>query len=127
MNLKKAVVTATVVAGLGVTAVGCLSRPVTKQEPTTKTNYTAVVKQQSVDKVDLLFMIDNSASMGDKQEILSKAVPDLITRLLTPNCVDDTDPNKVVGVVTDPTAPADKQCTTGKPEFAPVHDMHIGI
>ncbi len=29
----------------------------------------------SVDKVDLLFDIDNSSSMGDKQEYLAKAIP----------------------------------------------------
>ncbi len=27
-------------------------------------------------KVDLLFMIDNSGSMGDKQELLREAIPD---------------------------------------------------
>src|SRR5579859_1069852 len=51
---------------LGAVGVGCLTRPVTHQEPTTKTNFTAVVRQAAVDKLDLLFMIDNSASMGDK-------------------------------------------------------------
>jgi hypothetical protein len=32
-------------------------------------------------KVDLLFMIDNSASMGDKQSLLAEAVPDMLERL----------------------------------------------
>src|SRR5580698_9474008 len=40
-----------------------------------------------VNKVDLLFDIDNSASMGDKQAYLEQAVPDLVTRLITPNCI----------------------------------------
>ena len=33
-----------------------------------------------VDKIDLLLMIDNSASMSDKQDVLAKAVPDLVQR-----------------------------------------------
>ena len=38
---------------------------------------------KTADKVDLLFDIDNSASMGDKQAYLAQAIPDLITRLVT--------------------------------------------
>jgi hypothetical protein len=37
-----------------------------------------------VNKVDLLFDIDNSSSMADKQEYLAKAIPDLVARLVTP-------------------------------------------
>ena len=37
-----------------------------------------------VQKVDILFDIDNSASMGDKQAYLAQAIPDLLTRLVTP-------------------------------------------
>src|SRR5512140_1500910 len=106
------------VGALGIAA-GCLSRPVTSQPPTTKTNFTAVVRQASVDKVDILFAVDNSASMGDKQLLLAQAVPDLLNRLVTPNCVDDT--GKVLGTTTD------GKCAAGKAEFQPVHDMHIGI
>src|SRR5215469_1729303 len=42
------------------------------------------------DKIDLLFMIDNSSSMGDKQALLALAVPDLVSRLVSPNCLDAT-------------------------------------
>ena len=59
--------------------------------------------QVTVDKVDLLFMIDNSLSMADKQEVLKAAVPALVDRLVTP---------KQIG---------------GKPEFKPVLDIHIGV
>ncbi len=106
------------VGALGVAA-GCLSRPVTSQPPTTKTNFTAVVRQASVDKVDILFAVDNSASMGDKQLLLAQAVPDLLNRLVTPNCTDDT--GKVLGTT------SDGKCAAGKAEFQPVHDLHIGI
>ena len=118
--------TAGLVIGSGViVATGCLSRPVTPQEPTTKTNFTAVVRQASVDKVDLLFAIDNSASMGDKQDLLRQAVPDLITRLVTPNCVDDM--GKPISDGNGTVTTQDGKCAQGKAEFQPVHDMHIGI
>ena len=105
----------------GVLGIGCLTRPVVQQEPTTKANFTAVVKQQAIDKVDILFSIDNSASMGDKQDLFKDAVPDLISRLLSPDCVKNDDP-KVTQKATNGT------CPDGfKLEFQPVHDLHIGI
>src|SRR4029077_14963572 len=88
--------------------------------PNLKTNFTNVIHQNSVDKIDLLFMIDNSASMGDKQALLAAAVPDLITRLVQPNCVDPM--GNVLGQ-----SDMNGQCGMGKPEFPAVHDMHIGI
>jgi hypothetical protein len=110
-------------------SVGCLTRPVGKEPPTTKVNFTSTVSQQQVDKVDLLFMIDNSASMGDKQAILSEAVPNLLNGLLQPKCVD---PNGVqsAGKVADPNGNKANNfnCPAGtEPEFRPVTDMHIGI
>ncbi|MBV9946919.1 MAG: hypothetical protein JOZ69_08735, partial [Myxococcales bacterium] len=109
------------VAALGaVVGAACLTRPVVTADPNLKTNFTSVIHNQSVDKLDLLFMIDNSASMGDKQALLAQAVPDMITRLVTPNCVDNNGA---------PIAASDAmgRCATGKLEFPPVHDMHIGI
>ena len=53
------------VIGGTLVSVGCLTRPVGTQPPTTKVNFTSTVSQQQVDKVDLLFMIDNSASNVD--------------------------------------------------------------
>jgi hypothetical protein len=112
------------------------------------------IKQQSIDKIDLLFAIDNSASMGDKQDLLALAVPVLVGRLLNPNCV-STSPTLTCAVAGDCSSlgagadcdatanggkgqcyvPGDNkggalQCTTitgTKPEFVPVHDLHIGI
>jgi hypothetical protein len=83
----------------------------------------AMLHSETTNKVDLLFMIDNSPGMGDKQALLAQAVPDLITRLLSPNCVDDSGHP----VVPAGTADATGQCISGKVEFAPVHDMHIGV
>jgi hypothetical protein len=114
----------------------------------TQTMFT--VTSGSIDKVDLLFAIDNSASMGDKQDLLVAAIPVLLGRLLNPNCVDSNPADAC-------TTPADcgalgaaascdvtgnggsgqcfvagdnMSCATvpnTKPEFAAVHDLHIGI
>ncbi len=98
----------------------CLTRPIIDENPTTKTNVWETVKRQSIDKVDLLFMIDNSASMGDKQDLLADAVPLLVNRLLAPNCISDADGS--------PSPSTNGACPAGsKIEFAPVRDMHIGI
>ena len=99
---------------------GCLTRPVEASNPITNTNFITSIPQGSIDKVDLLFDIDNSASMGDKQAYLAQAVPALITRLVTPNCVD------ALGNVTG-SASLSGMCTTGNAEFPPVHNLHIGI
>ena len=110
-------------AALALIAPSCLDRPVTNASPVIQTNFTAVVDNKAVDKIDILFVIDNSASMGDKQEYLGQAVPDLITRLVTPNCVDTTS-----GTIYGPSdAQGNGTCTQGTVEFPPVHDMHIGV
>ena len=112
-----------VVTGVGALGAGCLDRPVTATAPTIKTNFTAAVDQSSISKVDILFDIDNSASMGDKQKYLIEAVPQMITRLVTPRCVD------VSGNPLGPNADSTGHCPAGQggPEFPPVHDMHIGV
>ena len=101
---------------------GCLTRPVEAGNPTTKTNFTTSIPQTAIDKVDLLFDIDNSASMGDKQAYLKEAIPDLVTRLVTPNCIDaagkTTGKSDLMGQCADPNSNA---------EFSPVHNLHVGI
>lgn len=91
--------------GGGLAATGCLDRPVSPSTPNTTNVFVDQIKQTTVDKIDLLFMIDNSISMADKQAFLKDAVPQLVTRLITP--------------ATDP--------VTGKPEFNPVKNIHIGV
>jgi hypothetical protein len=109
-------------AGLPAVLPSCLTRPLANSQPQVNTTFTAVVRDQTIDKVDILFVIDNSASMGDKQEYLAEAVPLLIQRLVQPNCVDA--PGHVVG---QSDAGGLGTCTTGAVEFPPVHDMHIGV
>ncbi|MBK7583024.1 MAG: hypothetical protein IPI67_22860 [Myxococcales bacterium] len=91
--------------GLGLISVACLDRPVSPASPNTTNVFVQDIRQSTVDKIDLLFMIDNSISMADKQAILSEAVPQLLNRLITPA----------------------KDPATGKEEFKPVVDIHIGV
>src|SRR6266511_921337 len=78
-------------------------------------------KLGKVSKIDLLFMIDNSSSMADKQFILAQAVPDLVNRLVDPVCV-----NPATGLEVGLRRP-DGSCATREPDFDPVKDIHIGI
>jgi len=74
------------------------------------------------DKIDLLFMIDNSISMSDKQAILRAAVPDLVNRLVNPICVD------AQGTTYPAPAEAAASCPAGqRRQFRPVSDINIGI
>ena len=76
-------------------------------------------------KIDLLFMIDNSASMGDKQVYLQAAIPELIDRLVRPSCLDASGNPQGPSTVNGTT---DGVCPSGQTvEFPPVHDMHLGI
>src|SRR5690606_5778025 len=97
---------------------GCLQREVKKQNPTTSNVFVEQIVNTAIDKIDLLFVIDNSVSMADKQEILALAVPQMVKRLVNPLCVDGQ------GNKTENTG----QCPSGSaPEFNPVNDIHIGV
>ena len=126
-SVKHAAAITTALGVLGIIApnmTGCLDREVISRNPSTSTTFTTSVHNQTIDKVDLLFMIDNSPSMGDKQTLLSLAVPNMIQRLAAPNCVDITTLKPVGGQA----QPDGSGCPNGsKAEFFPVHDMHVGI
>ena len=109
------------VTTLAVIGSGCLDRPVAPATPLVSARVVTLAKQNKVNKIDLLFMIDNSSSMADKQTIMSEAVPELVDRLIEPKCVDPitlrTVGNAVGGV-----------CTMGgELDFEPIKDIHIGI
>ncbi len=112
---------------LGGVPAGCLNRPVEPIEPRTTSTIIERLVQSSVDKIDILLAIDNSRSMADKQQILIKAVPDLVNGLVNPKCVNDD------GVVaakqpTDPTQDCATVSGAGfKRDFQPVLDIHIGV
>lgn len=101
----------------------CLDRPVVSAAPKTNAIHSERIRQSAVDKVDLLFMIDNSASMADKQLVLAEAIPDLLNRLVAPACVE-----VVEGEERYVDKEADGSCPKGaQPEFEPINDIHIGI
>src|SRR5690349_18743338 len=105
---------------LGVSS-ACLDRPIGRPQPVTTNIFVDQITQTSVDKIDLLFMIDNSISMSDKQEILQAAVPDLVSRLVNPICVDSA------GTQFPPPAPGEN-CPQGQSqEFNPIKDINIGV
>jgi len=121
------------VGGAALTA-GCLDRPVAPAVPKTSNIYVDEIRQTAVDKIDLLFMIDNSISMSDKQAILADAVPLLVQRLVTPICVrscakaDNCTPaQEKDGIPTMGNADATGKCASGSPEFNPIKDIHVGV
>ena len=80
------------------------------------------IAQTAIDKIDLLFMIDNSVSMQDKQNTLREALPELVDRLITPTCVDGD------GNLTAQRSDQEGRCPEGlQPEFTPIRDIHIGV
>ena len=54
-------------------------RPVIGIEPRTTNLFIDTIRQGAIDKIDLLFMLDNSRSLADKQTLLAAAVPDSVT------------------------------------------------
>src|SRR5665213_3321643 len=115
-------------------ATGCLDRnlcttqdPVAKAagrsdcEPKTSNVFVDQIVQTAVDKIDLLFMVDNSASMADKQDILRDAVPVLVSRLTSPICVN------AMGAPTGKSSVNGICASGGSPEFNPIGVIHIGI
>jgi hypothetical protein len=111
-----------VMLGGGAVTAGCLDRPVAPAVPKTSNVYVDEIRQTAVDKIDLLFMIDNSISMADKQAILAEAVPLLVERLITPICVDNE------GNPTTGNANNQGSCGgNGVAEFNPIRDIHVGV
>src|SRR5437870_1486300 len=116
-----------VMVGGGAVTAGCLDRPVAPAVPKTSNVYVDEIRQTSVDKIDLLFMIDNSISMADKQAILADAVPLLVSRLVTPRCVkactkadNCTAVQEKDGIDAGGNADATGRCAAGAPEFPPL-------
>jgi hypothetical protein len=118
-----------VAAAAAVTTVGaCLDRPVGQIEPRTSNAFSERLSATRVDKIDLLFMIDNSASMADKQAILAEAIPDLVNRLVRPSCVATTVVDGVSTTSTPVPPNADGSCPAGLvAELQAIDDIHIGV
>lgn len=75
--------------------------------------------QAITDQADILFVLDNSLSMADKQVVLGAAMPPLLTRLAAPSCVDGT------GNLS-PRQGA--ECPAGTTsEFQAIDDIHVAV
>jgi hypothetical protein len=119
--MRKAFLMAGVCGVVSIVASACMSRPVGETEPQTSNLYVEPIRNDFIEKIDLLFMIDNSQSMGDKQALLAKAVPQLVNRLVVPRCLSAT------GAVTE-RASLTEVCPAGSaPEFRAVQDIHIAV
>ncbi|HEY3816310.1 MAG TPA: hypothetical protein VGL81_04015 [Polyangiaceae bacterium] len=70
-------------------------------------------------KLDILFAVQNSASMVGVGPYVQASVQAMFDRLVSPNCIDGS--GSVVGVS------SAGVCATGSLEFQPVSDIHIGI
>jgi hypothetical protein len=103
--------------------IGCLNRPLEPNEPSITSTVQEKLPQSKIKKIDLLLMIDNSASMGDKQHILASAVPDLVRGLVNPLCVDDTG----AAAKTQPPLPTDACPGKTFREFDAITDIHVGL
>jgi len=109
-------------ASLGLALFGCIDRPVVSSEPNTTNLFVNQIEVRSIEAIDLLFVVDNSISMADKQQLLREAVPLMVSRLITPDCVDDAGNRQ----------PSDGQgCASFgadfSPEFQPVNNIHLGV
>jgi hypothetical protein len=121
-SMRRASLVALGLLAVGSSFMGCLNRPIQPIEPRDTSTIVEKLPRSNVDKIDLLLMLDNSGSMGDKQAILSAAVPELVRGLLNPNCVDEN------GVVVSTPKTAIEGCPKGtEREFEPVKDIHVGV
>jgi hypothetical protein len=104
-----------------VAASSCLNRPAEPIEPITSNRFVDQLRRP-IDKIDLLFVIDNSVSMADKQQLLKTAVPHLLRRTLSPPCVDPLSGAEQQAL--DSTSP----CPNGWNRLYPlIDDVHIGV
>ncbi|HJU38043.1 MAG TPA: hypothetical protein VJ724_00620, partial [Tahibacter sp.] len=85
-------------------AAGCLDRELKPLNPCLVSGVSRKVAVNNVDKVDLLFMVDNSNSMAQEQESLKAQFPKLIN-VLTTGMRFANDPNP----------------------FPPAKDLHVGV
>jgi hypothetical protein len=79
--------------------------------------------QARSDKLDLLFVVDNSISMADKQTLLTASLPHLLERLTNPLCI-DAEGQAAATQPVNGTMPCPQGASRAR---APVLDMHVGV
>lgn len=127
-SLRNSILSALVTATCGI---GCTTDPPKPtppppplpELPPPPITYGRLTLPDTPTKLDIVLSIDNSRSMGDKQQILALAVADLTKSLINPRCVDS---NGVPAAV-QPGYPTDMCPPGSQREFAPFLDIHIGV
>lgn len=101
---------------------GCLNRPLEVGAPVTTFINSQRATNAAVTKIDILLAIDNSSSMSDKQDLLAVAVPKLVDRLVSPDCVDKDKVPLPTPIAVTETCPAGYER-----EFPPILDINVGV
>ncbi len=83
MQINKKVLPQFVSLLLVATLTACFERPARPINPCTRSNNRQDIQIATVDKVDLLFMVDNSGSMATEQERVGSQVPRIVNILST--------------------------------------------
>lgn len=111
-----------VLGGIGlVISVGCGEAPVEEDDGPVD----QAPQELTTDKVDLLFVIDNSMSMADKQNVLAPSAVRLVRDLANPPCLDGGGAR--LADAEQPSSP-DAACPAGSTRAGvPVADLRVGF
>lgn len=110
-----------VVGAMGATALGCLDRPVAAVIPVVQSGVSEVVRNEAVEKVDLLMVVDNSGSMADNQSNIMAQLGPLIDQLTNPPCISRSMPGGGTPHACNPMNMDDV------PQYPAVKDLHVGV
>jgi len=84
--------------------IGCLNRDLAPADPHTQSGVYEEISQSGTTKVDILFVVDNSNSMNEEQEILSSQIVLMAKELITPTERGEDTPPAVedlhIGIIT---------------------------
>jgi len=118
---------------------GCLDRPLRPLNPCTVSGVVNEVAVTQINEIDLLFLVDNSASMRQEQEALIAEIPRLVQILASGDLqnggtTDDFDPvaSIQVGIITSDMGiggvniSADARCTSTLGDDGVLIDLHRG-
>lgn len=99
------------ITAVSLTATGCLERELSPLNPCAQQGTDQQVRINNVEKVDVLFVVDNSGSMAEEQRALREQLPRLVGVLATGDLE--------FGQPGDP--------AEGIRDFSPVRDLHVGV
>jgi hypothetical protein len=110
------------IASLGL-LVGCSETVVISPKDVPETSIERL-RQDSVERIDILLAIDNSRGMDDKLAILAQAIPDLLLRITNPLCISEGQPLPPEYQPVDPFG----ECPPGSQrELNPIFDIHLAV